>query len=114
MEIIRKEFRQAFREPRMRTMLFLPPIIQLLIFGYAVNLDVDHANMAWMDQDHTPREPGATGGFSGLTRFDILATPASDREVQSCWTRTKWTWWCASCRVSSGILSAAGPPRFRS
>src|ERR1035441_7217269 len=53
-EIILKEFRQAFREPRMRTMLFLPPIIQLLVFGYAVNLDVEHANMAWMDQDHTP------------------------------------------------------------
>ncbi len=81
-EIIRKEFRQAFREPRMRTMLFLPPILQLLIFGYAVNLDVEHANMAWMDQDHTPRSRELLAAFQGSTRFDILATPANDREVQ--------------------------------
>ena len=34
--IIRKEFRQAFREPRMRGMLFLPPLIQLFVFGFAM------------------------------------------------------------------------------
>jgi ABC-2 type transport system permease protein len=82
-EIIRKEFRQAFREPRMRTMLFLPPIIQLLIFGYAVNLDVEHANMAWMDQDHTPESRELLAAFQGSTRFDILATPTNDRQVQT-------------------------------
>ena len=81
-EIIRKEFRQAFREPRMRTMLFLPPIIQLLVFGYAVNLDVEHANMAWMDQDHTPESRELLAAFQGSGRFGILATPANDREVQ--------------------------------
>ncbi len=53
--IIRKEFIQALRDPRMRGMLFLPPLIQLLIFGYAVNLDVDTAKIAWMDQDRTPQ-----------------------------------------------------------
>ena len=43
LHIIRKEVRQAFREPRMRAMLFMPPLIQLLVFGYAVNLDVEKA-----------------------------------------------------------------------
>jgi ABC-2 type transport system permease protein len=81
-EIIRKEFRQAFREPRMRTMLFLPPIIQLLIFGYAVNLDVEHASMAWMDQDRTPQSRELLAAFQGSGRFDVLATPSNDREVQ--------------------------------
>ena len=52
-EIIRKEFRQAFREPRMRGMLFMPPLIQLFVFGFAVNLDVDHSRIAWMDGDRT-------------------------------------------------------------
>ena len=72
-EIIRKEFRQAFREPRMRTMLFLPPVIQLLIFGYAVNLDVEHASMAWMDQDRTPKSRELLAGFQGSGRFQIVA-----------------------------------------
>jgi ABC-2 type transport system permease protein len=81
-EIIRKEFRQAFREPRMRTMLFLPPILQLLIFGFAVNLDVEHASMAWMDQDHSPQSRELLAAFQGSRRFDVLATPTNDREVQ--------------------------------
>jgi len=83
MEIIRKEFRQTFREPRMRTMLFLPPIIQLLVFGYAVNLDVGHSSMAWMDQDRTPQSRELLAAFEGSGRFDIRATPANDSEVQA-------------------------------
>ena len=39
--IIRKELTQTFRDPRARGMLIMPPLIQLLIFGFAVNLDVD-------------------------------------------------------------------------
>ncbi len=81
-EIIRKEFRQAFREPRMRSMLFLPPIIQLLVFGYAVNLDVGHASMAWMDQDRTPQSRELLASFQGSGRFEVRATPANDDEVQ--------------------------------
>ena len=38
--MIRKEFRQALREPRMRAMLIVPPVVQLIIFGYAANMDV--------------------------------------------------------------------------
>ena len=42
-EMMIKEFRQALREPRMRAVMFGPPLLQLIIFGYAVNLDVDNA-----------------------------------------------------------------------
>ena len=82
-EIIRKEFRQAFREPRMRNMLFLPPIIQLLVFGYAVNLDVDHSRMAWMDRDRTPESRELLAAFQGSERFEVIAAPENDREAQS-------------------------------
>jgi len=81
-EIIRKEFRQAFREPRMRNMLFLPPLVQLLIFGYAVNLDVDHATMALMDRDNTPQSRELLAAFQGSGRFEVVAAPFTDREAQ--------------------------------
>jgi ABC-2 type transport system permease protein len=60
--ILRKEFIQMLRDPRMRILLFVPPVVQLLVFGFAVNMDVDHARIAWMDMDRTPlsrdlREP---------------------------------------------------------
>ncbi len=81
--ILRKEFRQALREPRMRVLLFLPPLLQLIIFGYAVNLDVDHVEIAWMDQDRTPESRDLLAGFQGSTRFDIVATPTSEDQIQT-------------------------------
>src|SRR5579864_48736 len=82
-EIIRKEFRQAFRDTRMRTFLFLPPLIQLIIFGLAVNLDVDNAQMAWMDGDRTFQSRELLAAFQGSGRFEIVGTPANDREAQA-------------------------------
>ena len=75
----RKEFRQALREPRMRMLLFLPPLVQFIIFGYAVNLDVDHARIAWMDMDRTPESRDLRGRFEGSGRFDVVAMPAQRR-----------------------------------
>ena len=72
--IIRKEFIQALRDPRMRSMLLIPPLLQLLIFGYAVNLDVDTANIAWMDQDNTPQSRDLRAAFEGSGLFTITAT----------------------------------------
>ncbi|HEV2690645.1 MAG TPA: ABC transporter permease [Bryobacteraceae bacterium] len=80
--IIRKEFRQAFREPRMRNMLFLPPLVQLLIFGYAVNLDVEHGTMAWMDRDQTAESRELLAAFQGSGRFEVVAVPENDRQAQ--------------------------------
>ena len=70
-EIIRKEYRQAFREPRMRFMLFLPPVIQLLIFGFAVNLDVDHGQIAWQDGDHSYESRELLSAFQASRRLEV-------------------------------------------
>jgi ABC-2 type transport system permease protein len=80
--ILRKELIQALREPRMRVLLFLPPIIQLLVFGFAVNLDVDHARIAWMDMDRTPESRSLRDRFTGSGRFDIVSAPDSEEDVQ--------------------------------
>jgi ABC-2 type transport system permease protein len=81
--ILRKEFIQALREPRMRFLLFMPPLIQLLVFGYAVTLDVDHARIAWMDMDRTPESRALLARFEGSGRFDVVATPRNEAETQS-------------------------------
>jgi ABC-2 type transport system permease protein len=80
--IIRKEFIQAFREPRLRMLLFVPPVVQLVVFGFAVNLDVDHARIAWMDMDRTPLSRELRARFEGSGRFDVVALPASEEDVQ--------------------------------
>ena len=80
--MIRKEFRQVLRNPRTRAMLFLPPVMQLLIFGYAVNLDVNYAQIAWMDEDRSPQSRELLARFEGSGLFQILATPANQTEMQ--------------------------------
>jgi ABC-2 type transport system permease protein len=87
--MIRKEFRQMFRSPQMRGMLFVPPLMQLLVFGYAVNLDVDSAKIAWMDQDRSPQSRELLSQFEGSGRFVITAMPASDAEMQDLLDRSK-------------------------
>jgi ABC-2 type transport system permease protein len=81
-EIVRKEFRQTLREPRMRVLLIGPPLIQLIIFGFAVNLDVEHARIAWLDADRTPESRELRAAFEGSGRFVIAANPASGAEAQ--------------------------------
>ncbi len=87
--ILRKEFIQVLRERRMRFLLFLPPIIQLVVFGYAVTLDVDHARIAWMDMSHTPESRALLARFEGSGRFDIVALPGSEDEVQQLLDRSE-------------------------
>src|SRR5208283_4143963 len=82
-EIVHKEFRQTLREPRMRLLLFLPPLIQLIVFGYAVNLDVDHARIAWMDLDRTPASRELRERFEGSGRFDVVALARNEQDVQN-------------------------------
>ena len=83
LDVVRKEFRQAFREPRMRVLLFVPPVLQLLLFGYAVNLDVEHARIAWMDQDHTPFSRELRAAFEGSGRFIMVPAPDGERATRA-------------------------------
>ena len=62
--------------------LLLPPIIQLIIFGYAVNLDVENSPIAWMDQDRTPESRELLAEFEGSPQFRITHLPAGDEEIQ--------------------------------
>jgi ABC-2 type transport system permease protein len=81
--IIRKEFRQALRDVRMRGMLIMPPLIQLVIFGYAANMDVDTVRIGWMDQDHTVESRELLSQFEGSGRFIITGRPRNQADLQN-------------------------------
>lgn len=88
-EIIRKEIRQTMREPRMRGMLFGPPIFQMLIFGFAVNLDVEHVKLGWMDQDQTVESREMQKRFAATPYFTIVKEAHSEREAQELLDRSE-------------------------
>jgi len=51
--LVQKEFRQFRRDRRMVMMAIVAPLIQLTMFGYAVNLDVKDLPVAIADEDHS-------------------------------------------------------------
>ena len=81
-EMIIKELKQTLREPKMRATLIMPPLIQLLVFGYAVNLDVEHAKLAWMDQDRSIESRELLEQFTGSGRFTIVRYLESEQDTQ--------------------------------
>lgn len=88
-EMVIKEFNQVFRDRRMKAIIFVTPILQLLIFGYAVTTDVKSINTAFYDLDHSyeSRELGRRLEASGY--FTINVTPSSTKEMADLLDRGK-------------------------
>lgn len=53
--ILIKEFKQIFRDPRMKTIIFITPLVQIILFGYAANKDINFVPTAIYDKDNTPQ-----------------------------------------------------------
>jgi ABC-2 type transport system permease protein len=80
-EIIRKEFFQTVRDSRSRALLLGPPLLQLIIFGYAVNMDVERTNIAWMDMDRTYESRALLSSFQGSKYFAVQEVLAREDEI---------------------------------
>jgi len=81
--MLRKEFIQVFRDPRMRMVIFGVPIIQCLVFGYAVTLDVRHVRLVVIDRDATPASRALVARFTGSDCFDVVEYTADERRARA-------------------------------
>jgi ABC-2 type transport system permease protein len=77
-----KEFIQVLRNPRMRAVIFIVPVVQVLVIGYAVNTDVRHIRTAVYDLDQTPRSRELVARFQGSGCFDVVGRLATEDEVR--------------------------------
>jgi len=71
--MLTKEFIQVFRDPRMRGVIFLMPIIQLMVFGYAVTTDVKNIPTAVLDFDNSTASRELISRFTGSGYFHVVA-----------------------------------------
>lgn len=76
--LLRKEFRSVFRDVRMRLVIFGVPVIQTLVFGYAVTMDVRHVRLVVIDRDNTPASRAVVARFTGSDYFDAVKQTASE------------------------------------
>ena len=76
-----KEFIQVFRDTRTRTLLFVPPIVQMLIFGYAATLEVRHIPIAVLDYDNSQVSRELLSRFTASPYFDVRTYLSDRREI---------------------------------
>jgi ABC-2 type transport system permease protein len=67
--LIRKEFLAVLKDPRSRFIIFLPPILQCLIFGYAASFDLNSVPYAVLDQDHSAASAALLSRLDGSGIF---------------------------------------------
>jgi ABC-2 type transport system permease protein len=82
-EMVRKEFRQIFRDSRLRRMIFVAPVIQLLAFGYAVSTDVRNVSTLVVDHDHTRASRELVEAFRASGYFRIEGYTDRPAEIVS-------------------------------
>jgi ABC-2 type transport system permease protein len=77
-----KELIQVLRDKRLRVTLIIPPLIQLIIFGYAANLDVKDIHTAVRDLDQSTESRDLIARFSSSKYFDIVSFPQTPEEIE--------------------------------
>ncbi|PSH05343.1 MAG: ABC transporter permease [Acidobacteria bacterium] len=70
-QMLVKEFIQVFRDKRTRFVLIAPPLIQMIIFGYAASLEIEHVPMAILDYENSQVSRDFISRFQGSRYFDI-------------------------------------------
>lgn len=71
--LIRKELLAILKDPRSRASLFIPPVFQCLVFGYAATYDLNHVPYAVLDQDRSAASRELLAALDGSGVFERVA-----------------------------------------
>jgi ABC-2 type transport system permease protein len=81
MSMVRKEFIHLFRDRRMYPIIFVAPVMQLILFGYAATMDVKDVKLVVLDRARTQESREVLDKISGSGYFLITASVESEREI---------------------------------
>jgi ABC-2 type transport system permease protein len=105
--IIVKEFIQVLRDKKLRFFLIVPPLVQLLTYGYVVNFDIKHVAMAVFDQSHTMESRQLIDRFASNDWFKVKYFVKSQKELldlidRGDITMALWIQWDFATRMRQG------------
>jgi len=81
--LVLKEFRQLRRDVWARFRLTAPPLIQMIIFGYAATFEVAHVSTIVLDLDQTYESRELISRFTGSDRFSVVETAKTPADVRA-------------------------------
>jgi ABC-2 type transport system permease protein len=79
--LIRKEFQELRRNPRMFPVIFIAPVVQLAILGYAATTDVKNVPLVVVDADRSPVSRDLIGRFEGSPYFTVVHVTSDEGDV---------------------------------
>ncbi len=80
-QMLIKEFIQVFRDKRTRFILIGPPIIQMMVFGYAANYEIRHVPTAVLDLDHSQESRELVSRFTSSPYFEVQRQVTDSRQL---------------------------------
>ena len=80
--IARKEFLHVVRDPRSLGMAIAMPLLLMMLYGYALSLDVDNVPTVVWDQSESPASREFISAFRGSRYFSLRGSARNYREVE--------------------------------
>ncbi len=81
-QMLIKEFIQVLRDKRTRMILIVPPIVQMLVFGYAATFEIYHVPTAVLDLDHSQQSRELISKFTSSPYFDVQRQLTDARQIR--------------------------------
>jgi ABC-2 type transport system permease protein len=80
--LIRKEFLHILRDPRTLAVMFVMPIVQLVLLGYAATTDIEHLRTAVFDGDRSAAGRELIKAYGASNYFDIALYVQSEQQLE--------------------------------
>jgi ABC-2 type transport system permease protein len=80
-EMVKKEFLQLFRDPRMWRIIFIAPVIQLILFGYAVSTDIKQTTTFVVDYSQSEPSRELIRSLTASDYFKVIGQSQNMRDV---------------------------------
>lgn len=81
-QVLVKELLQLRRDRWARLRLIVPPVVQVLIFGYAATFEVFGVSTTVLDLDHSQESRALIAAFEDSSRFKVVRVAATQREAE--------------------------------
>ena len=87
--LVVKEFLQLLRDPHSRFILIIPPLLQVIIFGYAATFEVHQVSTAVLDLDHSQESRDLIARFAASGRFQIVERARTPADIRAAIDRSE-------------------------
>jgi ABC-2 type transport system permease protein len=89
LSFVKKEFYQVFRDPKTLVMLFGLPVVQIVLFGFALTNELKNANIAVVDNAKDQASQQIINKIAGSEFFNIQKVLTSSSEIDAAFKEGK-------------------------